>query len=384
MTDDILKNTYDKKNKGDWLTESALGSIIQNNSNKGKKKRVSKKNLKSFLNYHSLIDKDFTNISKEDSGAYSIPTQETEKPDEGKHTTDKIKHKPKIDVLDIDDKLTKILKLFLQPSKDVKNTSNTNNSTINNSLEKYYTSSSPNILNKFNKNITIDGNKINTQTYTARSAYHFDNKIISLDNTINKNINDISEMTVNENENTENKHHSATDKKTKNTNKVYFNISPPDEHKNTTINRKINMVKVLNKSTNSYETLPALESGGIATEPTKVIVGEKGPEAILPLSGAMGDVANGIMSTIGKSPLGLVTSTIQKMYENVVLTNVEKNNTTNTSSQQVESGGGMVSMPPPEQESQPSGVSNSGNGVDPLTISLLKNVSIPPWRNTLG
>ena len=156
------------------------------------------------------------------------------------------------------------------------------------------------------------------------------------------------------------------------------------------IHKDINIAKVLNNTENSYEYLPALKDGGVVTEATKVVVGEGGPEAIVPLD-QMNKIMNQKYQTVQNHNKTITTSANESMTKNIFLKMNEELVKENIEKQRSE--GLNASSPSPNFSmgggggNQQGGMSSGGGGgqsIDALTLSLLRKTSLPPWRSSFG
>ena len=335
-------------------------------------------------------------VGKDTSDSYEIPSLEKENKNDESNNQDNLSKRNKIDFLDLNEKLSKILKMTLPPmGKDQTSVNNTKNSNVvNKNIQNYYSSESPTIIT--NNNSSSD----ESHSPTFR-------KEINVSNILNENISDISQgdNVINsdsrisvtndfEDLHIENNHQEENNKN--NSKKIYFSSIKRKETSNTNnTNKKINMVKVLDRSSNNYEILPGLEDGGVVTEPTKVYVGEGGPEAIIPLDEydtSYREEMNNIYRGLGvkgkvdeyiKTEQTVLHAFMQAAGINVALKTSEALDATKVQNDGIESTPPPTIISGPESSGSAPSVSGGG-GLDPLTMSLLEKVSLPPWRKELA
>jgi|2_EtaG_2_1085320.scaffolds.fasta_scaffold01099_10 hypothetical protein len=357
---------------------------------------------------------DSPQIHKDDSRNYDIPKAEKEIPPEEKPKNEKSVKEPAINISDLSDKLSKILKLFVNKvnNKTTNKSQIHENTTLNKKIQNYYHTNSPSIFihennkqapinieteNKINFNSVLNNNrKDDVNAHTTTNDINFietkndlkDIRITDVDNTThttdatdntNKNIfNEEKYTTDTTNKNTFNEDHNynVNSANVKNNNRSIFNKR----------NKKINMVKFLSKNNSSYEILPGLEDGGIVQKPTKVVVGESGPEAIIPLDEINTNSTIKSNIKIEKVHETFLKKTIELVHQNTALKMAQQGTMSGfenvpTSENQLSPG---MSMPIPTQPSPGGGASSSSAGINSLTLSVLMKTSLPSWRSKIG
>jgi hypothetical protein len=450
---EILKNTYNKQQKENKDFSGTLSHLLKNKVPSRKTiKRHNKDDVQSFLKNYSSENEKIPNNRSED---YSIPEIEREKDNSTNVQLPPTRKNNNPQMVEMDEKLSRILTLISPETNyhtsNNDNRQNHNVNTTNNFIEKYYLSG-PNKLienatpssikekeksernNFFNslveKNNTLENNSLVEKNNTLENNSLVEknntlenNSLVEKNNTLENNslveknnthvlqktnpASLINKKLIKYNTTNQTNQHETNFHKENNTSIEESNFHNsilndsenynvkfiPQTNKNniTKIHKDIDVAKVLNNTSNSYEYLPALKDGGVVTEATKVVVGEKGPEAIVPLD-QMNNVMNQKFQNVQNYNKNITTSASESMTKNIFLKmneetvkeNIEKQKGggLNVSSVQPNfsmgnPGGGQQGGPPP-----------SGGGgrksIDPLTLSLLRKTSLPPWRSSFG
>jgi len=388
----ILKNTYDKQQEENKEFSGVLSSLLKEKKpSRQTTKRHNKGDIQSFLKNYSPDKFSPSNVKSEE---YSIPELEKEKTqqDDNQIKLNRKAHKPQL--VEMDEKLSRILTLispennYLSDSpksltksdhldtkeRRIIEKNNVSNSLVEKNVEKNNVSNS-----LVEKNVGI--------LQKANPASLVNTKLIR--NSITNHAND-STLQLNFHHRENNLYEENVFNNSKNQN-VKF-VPRIDKNDITKIHKDINIAKVLNNTENSYEYLPALKDGGVVTEATKVVVGEGGPEAIVPLD-QMNKIMNQKFQTVQNHNKTITTSANESMTKNIFLKMNEELVRENVEKQR--SGGLNVSSGSPnfsmggggggggQQGGSPSG-GGGRQSIDALTLSLLRKTSLPPWRSSFG
>jgi uncharacterized membrane protein YgcG len=410
----ILKNTYDKQQEENKEFSGVLSSLLKEKKpSRQTTKRHNKGDIQSFLKNYSPDKFSPSNVKSEE---YSIPELEKEKTqqDDNQIKLNRKAHKPQL--VEMDEKLSRILTLISPENNYYSSANNTQNNspTTNNLIENYYLSDSPKSLTKSDhldtkeRRIIEKNNVSNSLVEKNVEKNNVSNSLVEknvgilqkanpaslvntklIRNSITNHAND-STLQLNFHHRENNLYEENVFNNSKNQN-VKF-VPRIDKNDITKIHKDINIAKVLNNTENSYEYLPALKDGGVVTEATKVVVGEGGPEAIVPLD-QMNKIMNQKFQTVQNHNKTITTSANESMTKNIFLKMNEELVRENVEKQR--SGGLNVSSGSPnfsmggggggggQQGGSPSG-GGGRQSIDALTLSLLRKTSLPPWRSSFG